>query len=175
MIEPELIYSFVGGIGAKARNVPLFDPTDIATDTNEVRLLSDAALLHEIAKPCSLARPRTVNQRTPCPAAASRMGKLADHSEILPEPDFRRSAHSRPQKCLRHHTGLDRNCLSDSARATFPRWSPACASRPSEICASSGTWITTRRGDAWTRIMSLPAIAGANDGGDWPFPSECGR
>jgi LPS-assembly protein len=35
VIEPELMYSFVGGIGAKARDVPLFDPTDIATDTNE--------------------------------------------------------------------------------------------------------------------------------------------
>jgi LPS-assembly protein len=36
VIEPEIMYSFVGGIGVKARNVPLFDPTDIATDTNEV-------------------------------------------------------------------------------------------------------------------------------------------
>jgi LPS-assembly protein len=36
VIEPEITYSFVGGIGVKARNVPLFDPTDIATDTNEV-------------------------------------------------------------------------------------------------------------------------------------------
>jgi len=36
VIEPELMYRFVGGIGSKARNVPLFDPADIATDTNEV-------------------------------------------------------------------------------------------------------------------------------------------
>lgn len=36
VIEPELTYRFVGGIGMKARNVPLIDPTDIATDTNEV-------------------------------------------------------------------------------------------------------------------------------------------
>ena len=36
VIEPELMYRFVGGIGVKARNVPLIDPTDIATDTNEV-------------------------------------------------------------------------------------------------------------------------------------------
>jgi len=36
VIEPEITYSYVGGIGVKARNVPLFDPTDIATDTNEV-------------------------------------------------------------------------------------------------------------------------------------------
>ena len=36
VIEPELTYRLVRGIGAKARNVPLIDPTDIATDTNEV-------------------------------------------------------------------------------------------------------------------------------------------
>ncbi len=36
VIEPELMYSFVGGIGVKARNAPLFDPSDIATNTNEV-------------------------------------------------------------------------------------------------------------------------------------------
>jgi LPS-assembly protein len=36
VIEPELLYRFVGGIGVKARNVPLIDPADIATDTNEV-------------------------------------------------------------------------------------------------------------------------------------------
>ena len=36
VIEPELMYSFVGGIGVKARNVPLIDPADIATNTNEV-------------------------------------------------------------------------------------------------------------------------------------------
>lgn len=36
VIEPELTYHFVGGIGVKARNVPLIDPTDIATNTDEV-------------------------------------------------------------------------------------------------------------------------------------------
>ncbi len=35
VIEPELTYRFVGGIGADARNVLLFDTTDIATDVNE--------------------------------------------------------------------------------------------------------------------------------------------
>jgi LPS-assembly protein len=39
VIEPELLYRFVGGIGVKARNVPLIDPADIATDTNEVGFL----------------------------------------------------------------------------------------------------------------------------------------
>lgn len=36
VIEPELTYRLVGGIGVKAQNVPLIDPTDIATNTNEV-------------------------------------------------------------------------------------------------------------------------------------------
>ena len=36
VIEPEVMYRFVGGIGEKVRKVPLFDPADIATDTNEV-------------------------------------------------------------------------------------------------------------------------------------------
>jgi len=36
VIEPELIYRFVGGIGSKAQDVLLVDTTDIATDTDEV-------------------------------------------------------------------------------------------------------------------------------------------
>jgi len=35
VIEPELTYRYVGGIGAKARDVLLFDTTDIASDVNE--------------------------------------------------------------------------------------------------------------------------------------------
>jgi LPS-assembly protein len=36
VIEPELTYRFVGGIGTKAQNVLLVDTNDIATNTNEV-------------------------------------------------------------------------------------------------------------------------------------------
>jgi LPS-assembly protein len=35
VIEPEITYRFVGGINSQARNVILFDTSDIATDTNE--------------------------------------------------------------------------------------------------------------------------------------------
>jgi len=38
VIEPELTYRYVGGIGAQARNVLLVDTTDIATNTNEAGL-----------------------------------------------------------------------------------------------------------------------------------------
>jgi LPS-assembly protein len=36
VIEPELTYRFVGGIGSGAQNVLLVDTTDVATDTNEI-------------------------------------------------------------------------------------------------------------------------------------------
>lgn len=36
VIEPEFDWRFVGGIGSKAREVPLVDTSDIQTDTNEV-------------------------------------------------------------------------------------------------------------------------------------------
>jgi len=36
VIEPELFYHFVGGIGSGARNVLMVDTSDIATDTDEV-------------------------------------------------------------------------------------------------------------------------------------------
>ncbi len=36
VIEPEIDYRYVTGIGAKARNALLFDTSDIATDTNQV-------------------------------------------------------------------------------------------------------------------------------------------
>ena len=36
IIEPELTYRYVGGIGQKARSTLLFDTADIASDTNEV-------------------------------------------------------------------------------------------------------------------------------------------
>jgi LPS-assembly protein len=36
VIEPELTYHFVGGIGSQAQNVLLIDTSDIATDTDEV-------------------------------------------------------------------------------------------------------------------------------------------
>ncbi len=66
VIEPELMYRFVGGIGVKARNVPLFDPTDIATDTNEVgyTLTQRFYMKSTNAQPCA----PTGETATACPA-----------------------------------------------------------------------------------------------------------
>ena len=54
VIEPELFYHFVGGIGNQARNVPLIDTTDIATNTDEVGFsLAQRFYLRNIdQKPC---------------------------------------------------------------------------------------------------------------------------
>ena len=65
VIEPEFFYNFVGGIGVKARNVPLFDPTDIATDTNEVGYVLTQRFYarSKNAQPCSNA---DIETATPC-------------------------------------------------------------------------------------------------------------
>ncbi len=55
VIEPELRYSFVGGIGSDAREVLLFDTTDVATDTNEAEYsLTQRLYLRPLReKPCT--------------------------------------------------------------------------------------------------------------------------
>jgi LPS-assembly protein len=55
VIEPEITYRFVGGIGPKARSVLLFDTTDIATNTNQVgySLTQHFYLRPTDARPCA--------------------------------------------------------------------------------------------------------------------------
>ncbi|MFP5237541.1 MAG: LPS-assembly protein LptD [Acidobacteriota bacterium] len=55
VVEPELFWNYVGGIGAKARSVLLVDTTDIATNTNEVgySLTQRFYLQPPNAKPCA--------------------------------------------------------------------------------------------------------------------------
>ncbi len=67
VIEPELLYRFVGGIGVKARNVPLIDPADIATDTNEVgfSLTQRFYARSKNAQPCAI---KDSGTSTSCPA-----------------------------------------------------------------------------------------------------------
>jgi LPS-assembly protein len=59
VIEPELTYRFVGGIGARARNALLVDTTDIATNTNEAgySLTQRFYLSPRDPKPCSNGNP----------------------------------------------------------------------------------------------------------------------
>jgi LPS-assembly protein len=57
VIEPELTYHFVGGIGSKERNVLLMDTSDIATDTDELgySLTQRFYLRPTDAQPCTAA------------------------------------------------------------------------------------------------------------------------
>jgi LPS-assembly protein len=69
VIETEVFYNFVGGIGVKARNVPLFDPTDIATDTNEVGYVLTQRFYarSKNAQPCTVSDAETATTCTPQP------------------------------------------------------------------------------------------------------------
>lgn len=58
VIEPELTYHFVGGIGSQARNVLLVDTTDIPTDTNEAGY-SLTQRFYVRPKPCPNSAPST--------------------------------------------------------------------------------------------------------------------
>jgi LPS-assembly protein len=67
VVEPELTYRFVGGIGSEARNVLLIDTTDIVTDTNEAQYsLTQRFYLRPIQQqPCTDSD--TGAQLTSCP------------------------------------------------------------------------------------------------------------
>lgn len=69
VIEPELKYSYVGGIGSEARNVLLFDTADVATNTNEAEYsLTQRFYLRPLhPRPC--VDPDTGAERNPCPPA----------------------------------------------------------------------------------------------------------
>jgi LPS-assembly protein len=77
VIEPELTYRYVGGIGAQARNVLLVDTTDIATDTNEATLsLTQRFYLRPITdQPCTL-NEKTIDKTK----TATEPGKQHDHA-----------------------------------------------------------------------------------------------
>jgi len=74
VIEPELTYRFVGGIGARERNVVLVDTSDIATDTNEAGLsiMQRFYLRPTAAEPassaCAAIQAREAEQQTVAPA-----------------------------------------------------------------------------------------------------------
>jgi LPS-assembly protein len=68
VIEPELTYRFVGGIGAQARDVLLVDTTDIATNTNEAgySLNQRFYLRRDTPQPCAA---EDVQPSGGCPAS----------------------------------------------------------------------------------------------------------
>ena len=87
VIEPELTYRFVGGIGAQARNVLLVDTTDIATDTNEAGYsLTQRFYLRPITpEKCA---PEDVQPSGDCPAHTREWASWQIAQKFFIDPDF---------------------------------------------------------------------------------------
>jgi LPS-assembly protein len=73
VIEPDLSYRYVGGIGSQARNVLLFDTTDVASDVNEAgfSLMQRFYLRPTDLKPCGTSEKKAGGDDDASPNAAS--------------------------------------------------------------------------------------------------------
>ena len=87
VIEPELTYRFVGGIGAKAQNVLFIDTTDIATNTNEVGYsLTQRLYLRPIApRRCA---PEDVEPSGECPQKPREWASWQIAQTFFMDPNF---------------------------------------------------------------------------------------
>jgi LPS-assembly protein len=85
VIEPELTYRFVGGIGPQARNVLLVDTDDIATDTNEAgfSLTQRIYMRPRDEKPCA-------DSESPgeCPARPREWASWQIAQNVFIDPNF---------------------------------------------------------------------------------------
>ena len=102
VIEPELNYRYIGGIGTQAQNVLLFDTTDIVTDTNEAGYSLTQRLYirpaHE--QPCSASDSASSDSKQPdltasedqtakdCPAKPREWASWQIAQEFYIDPDF---------------------------------------------------------------------------------------
>jgi len=87
VIEPELTYRFVGGINAQARNVPLIDATDIATDTNEVGFrLTQRFYVRPTRQPVCAASDEETDE--PCPAQPREWASWEIAQKFFLNPNF---------------------------------------------------------------------------------------
>ncbi len=86
VIEPELTYRYVTGIGPSARNALLFDTTDIATDTNEAgySLTQRLFLRSQGEVPCDPDAP----QAGLCPAQPREWATWQLAQEFFIDPNF---------------------------------------------------------------------------------------
>jgi LPS-assembly protein len=82
VIEPEITYQFVGGIGAQARKVLLFDTTDIATNTNQV---SYSLTQHFYLRPTG-AHACAMDETSSAAAAQAEASDEAETGEFEPAP-----------------------------------------------------------------------------------------
>ncbi len=92
VIEPELTYRYVGGIGAQARDVLLFDTTDIATDVNEAgfSLTQRFYLRPTEERQCKADDEAADEARTgqPCPSTAREWATWQIAQEYFIDPNF---------------------------------------------------------------------------------------
>ncbi|HEX4757466.1 MAG TPA: LPS assembly protein LptD [Terracidiphilus sp.] len=87
VIEPELTYRFVGGIGSSARDVLLADTTDIATNTNEAgySLTQRLYVSPRDPKPCSNGNPEAPGA---CPGRPREWGSWTIAQSVFIDPNF---------------------------------------------------------------------------------------
>jgi LPS-assembly protein len=94
VIEPELSYRYIGGIGADARNVLLFDSTDVATNVNEAGfMLTQRFYLRPIGEsPCKTNRDDDEGQVSAdaqsCPALPREWATWEIGQEYFIDPNF---------------------------------------------------------------------------------------
>jgi len=95
VIEPELTYRYVGGIGKQAQNVLLVDTTDTATDTNEAgfSLTQRFYLRPRNEQPCTRADVSSTNASSadasgPCPARAREWASWQIAQNVFIDPNF---------------------------------------------------------------------------------------
>jgi LPS-assembly protein len=85
VIEPEFTYRFVGGIGAKARSVLLFDTTDIATNTNQAGYsLTQHFYLRPTRAPACSANPDKEGSATPADAGHAAQAEATSEPTEFP-------------------------------------------------------------------------------------------
>jgi LPS-assembly protein len=86
VIEPEVTYRFVGGIGTEERNITLIDTTDIATDTNEVgySLIQRIFVRRNQEKPCT----ETEGAEGSCAPAQREWASWRISQKYFLDPDF---------------------------------------------------------------------------------------
>jgi len=87
VIEPELTYRYVAGIGARERNVLLVDTNDIATDTNEAAfsLMQRFYVRPKVARPCA---PEDREPSGECPAKPREWASWQIAQKFYIDPDF---------------------------------------------------------------------------------------
>ncbi|HUV71159.1 MAG TPA: LPS assembly protein LptD [Terracidiphilus sp.] len=91
VIEPELTYRYVGGIGAQARNVLLVDTHDIATNTNQAgfSLTQRIYLRPRNPKPCPKDNPdANPDPAGKCPAQPREWASWQIAQNVFIDPDF---------------------------------------------------------------------------------------